>query len=275
MVPNHTIDHTMEQHQPTRPVEAGRRHRPLTGPAGWFGRPVHLEARSPFEHRSLRRSRFWQGEGIPHGRARPLLIIPGFLAGRKSTTSLARVLSEAGWSVETAAVGRNSGPAYVGVDAAAEDLDRMHRRSGSPVTVIGHSRGGQFARVLAVRHPGAVTQVIAVGSPLLVKYPEFAPVKVPAELLERGWRAGAFGEVHPDRELAVDQDRAAAFPNDVDFVSIWSRTDGIVDWRTCIEASATSMEVVASHRGLVRGVAGISAIAAALARQDRSPVLGQ
>ena len=265
----------MEHPQRTRTVGAGHRNRPRTGPAGWFGRPVHLEVRSPFEHRSLRRSGLWRGEGIPDGRSRPLLIIPGFLAGRNSTSPLARVLSEAGWAVETAAVGRNSGPAYVGVDAAADDLERMHEATGEPVTVIGHSRGGQFARVLAVRRPSTITQVIAVGSPLLVKYPEFAPVKVPAELLDRGWRAGAFGEVHPDRELEVDLDRAATFPDAVDFVSIWSRTDGIVDWRTCIETAATSIEVTASHRGLVRGVAGVTAIAAALARQDRSEVVGQ
>jgi pimeloyl-ACP methyl ester carboxylesterase len=241
---------------------------PRTGPVAWFGRPFHLEARTPFEHRDLRRSALWHGRGIPNGRSRPLLIIPGFLAGPRSTSSLARVLSEAGWAVETASVGRNSGPAYIGVDAASRDLRRLSERSGRPVTVVGHSRGGQFARVLAVRHPGTVNQVIAVGSPLLVKYPEFAPVKVPVELLERGWRAGAFGEVHPDRELAVDQDRAAEFPGGIDFVSIYSRSDGIVDWRSCIDRAAITVEVVASHRGLIKSVAGITAIADALARQD-------
>ncbi len=257
----------MEQDQRTSPGETGTRHRPRTGPAGWFGRPIHLEARTPFEHRSLRRSPLWDGHGLTPGRGRPLLLIPGFLAGRHSVSSLARVLAAAGWAVETASVGRNSGPAYIGVDAATDDLTRMYETAG-PVTIVGHSRGGQFARVLAVRHPLAVAQVIAVGSPLLVKYPEFAAVKVPVQLLDRGWRAGAFGEVHPDRELAVDLDRAASFPDGIDFVSIFSRSDGIVDWRSCIEDAAVPIEVVASHRGLVRGVAGVAAIGDALGRQD-------
>lgn len=254
-----------------RRAQAGpghHRHPPLTGPAAWFGRPVHLEARTPFEHRELRRSPLWDGAGVPPGRSRPLLIIPGFLAAPRSTRSLARILSTAGWSVETAAVGRNSGPAYVGVDAASRDLLRIRERAGRPVTIVGHSRGGQFARVLAVRHPGAVNQVIAVGSPLLLKYPAFAPLKVPVELLERTWRAGAFGEVHPDRELEVDQDRSAAFPSGIDFVSIYSRSDGFVDWRSCLDRAAVNVEVEASHRGLIKSVAGISAIAEALARQD-------
>ncbi|MEL6982728.1 MAG: alpha/beta hydrolase, partial [Actinomycetota bacterium] len=172
------------------------------------------------------------------------------------------------WAVETAAVGRNSGPAYVGDDAASDDLHRMAEAAEQPVTIVGHSRGGQFARVLAVRYPSTVRQVIAVGSPLLLKYPEFAVFKVPAELLDRGWRAGAFGEVHPDRELQVDLDRSAAFPPGIDFVSIYSRSDGIVDWRSCIDGVAVPIEVVASHRGLVKSVPGVRAIAKALARQN-------
>ncbi|MEM9561036.1 MAG: alpha/beta fold hydrolase [Actinomycetota bacterium] len=261
----------MTQDQRTRPGDAGRTPPPRTGPVGWFGRPLHLEVRTPFEHRSLRRSPLWRGDGIPAGRGRPLLLIPGFLAGRHSVSSVAHVLAAAGWAVETASVGRNSGPAYVGVDAAAADLMRMYETFG-PVTIVGHSRGGQFARVLAVRQPSAVAQVIAVGSPLLVKYPEIAVVKFPVSLLDRGWRAGAFGEVHPDRELAVDLDRSATFPTGIDFVSIYSRSDGIVDWRSCIEGAAVAIEVVASHRGLVRGVAGITAIGRALARQDGAPL---
>ncbi len=261
----------MERGHTIEPDEPGTPLRPRTGPLGWFGRPVLLEARTPFEHRNLRRSPLWLGHGVPSGRSRPLLIIPGFLAGPGSTNSLAQVLAAAGWAVEIAAVGRNSGPAYIGVDAASADLQRMYEATGRPVTIVGHSRGGQFARVLAVRHPAAVRQVIAVGSPLLLKYPAFAAVKVPAELLDRGWRAGAFGEVHPDRERAVDVDRSAAFPLGVDYVSIYSRTEGIVDWRSCIDGVAVPMEVASSHRGLVKSVAGVTAIARALGRQDLPP----
>lgn len=236
--------------------------------AGFLGRPVVLEARSPYEQRRLRRSPLWHGDGLPDGGSRPLLVIPGFLAGPRSARSLLHVLSTSGWRVEAAAVGRNSGPAYVGLDAATDDLHRLHEETGQPVTLVGHSRGGQFARVLAVRHPDLVAQVVAVGAPLLVKYPDFAAVKVPAEVLDRTWRAGAFGQVFPERELEVDRDRYAEFPPGVDFVSIYSRSDGFVDWRTCIEPAATTIEVDASHRGLINGVPGIAAVGQALARQD-------
>lgn len=240
---------------------------PRTGVAGWFGRPVHLELRAPLELRLLKRSPLWHGENIPNGEGRPVLIIPGFLAAPRGADAIHQILNRAGWRAEIASVGRNSGPAYVGVDAAHADMRRLHEESNQPVTVIGHSRGGQFARILAVRHPEHIRQVVAVGTPLLVKYPDFAAVKLPAEVLDRGWRAGAFGEVFPERESDVDRDRYAAFPEHIDFVSIYSRTDGIVDWRTSIEAAAHTIEISASHRGMLNSIAGVEAIATALDRQ--------
>ncbi len=256
-----------EQDQANQASEADQANlRPRTGPIGWFGRPVHLEARGPLEQLRLRRSPLWASHGIPAGDDRPLLLIPGFLAKPRSTQSLQRVLVGAGWRVRVAAVGRNSGPAYVGVEAAERDLFELAESDDRPVTIIGHSRGGQYARILAVRHPATITQVVALGAPFLVKYPRFAPLRMPISVLEWVWRAGAFGHVDPERESSVDRDRWAAFPDGIDFVSIYSRSDGFVDWRTCLDPAAHPVEVVASHRGLLNSVAGISAVAAALGR---------
>ena len=242
-----------------------------------FGRPVHRELRRPFELMALKRSAAWQGEGIPPGNGRPILVISGFMAGRTTSEPLVHVLREAGWTVEAAAVGRNAGPAYDGIDRSTAGLHELAERTGQPVTVIGHSRGGQYARVLAVRHTALVRQVIAVGTPLLVKYPPFVVVNVPATLLERAWRAGWFGQVHPHREDEVDTDRYAAFPPQVDFVSIWSRSDGIVDWRLSREPGAFDIEVATSHLGMIASPRGVAAIATALNRQPtsvRSPGVG-
>ena len=236
--------------------------------AGWFGRPVFLEARSPFELRMLRRSPLWAGEGVPEGRRRPVLVIPGFMAGPSSADALIHVLRQAGWDATLAAVGRNSGPAYTGLERSRRDLFELTARHGRAVTVVGHSRGGQFARILAVRHPELVAGVIAVGAPLLMKYPRFAPVRIPIEMLEITWRRGTFGPVYPDLEAAVDRDRFRPFPDDIDFVSIYSRTDGIVDWRACLDPAAEYIEVSASHSGLINSVPGVRAIARALPDQS-------
>lgn len=246
-----------------RSEDPGRR-----GLLGWFGRPVHLEVRRPFELRALRRSPFWRGDRLPPGRGRPLLLIPGFMAGPNTAEPLAHVLQAAGWRVRVAGVGRNSGPAYEGVDTCERELCDLAEEYGQPVSVIGHSRGGQYARILGVRHTERVAQVIVVGTPLLVKYPPFFVVKVPAEVLDRAWRAGAFGPVDPEREQEVDDHRYLPFPEDIDFVSIWSKTDGIVDWRMSQEPGAVDIEVSASHLGLISSVEGVRAIGEALARQS-------
>ncbi len=241
---------------------------PRTGLAGWFGRPVFLEARSPFEMRALRRSPLWHGEGVPDGRRRPILVIPGFMASPTSADALVHVLRQAGWHAEIAKVGRNSGPAYTGLEQSQRDLLDLVNRFGRPVTVIGHSRGGQFARILAVRHPQLVTGVVAVGAPLLTKYPRFAPVRIPIEMLEITWRRGTFGPVYPDLEAEVDRDRFRPFPLDVDFTSIYSRNDGIIDWRACLDPAADLIEVSASHTGLISSVPGVRAVARVLDAQS-------
>jgi len=242
--------------------------KPKRGLAGMLGRPIWLEARSPVELRTLKRSRVWRGVGIPEGNDRPVLIIPGFLAGRKTANALHHVLTTAGWDAVIAPVGRNAGPAQFSIDAAEGALTELYERTGQPIRIIGHSRGGQFGRIIAVRHPGKVCQVVAVGTPLTVKYPTYLVVRLPAEALDRAWRLGAFGHVDIAKEREIDDLRYVEFPDHIDLVSVWSKSDGIVDWRLSFEDAATSVEVKASHLGLINSIAGMRGIAAALARVD-------
>lgn len=239
---------------------------PLAGLAGWFGRPLPLELRAPFERRALRNSPLFDGVGVPNGEGRPVLVVPGFFAATDSADDLIAILSKANWSVELAAVGRNAGPAYDSLSAAEADLKRMATQTNKPVTIIGHSRGGQFARVLAVRYPELVRQIITVGSPLCVKYPKFAAVNVPASVLDYLWRRGLFGPVRPAEEDAVDRDRYAPFPAHIDFVSVFSKSDGIVDWRLSVDPAATHVEVQTSHRAIWDSINGITAIVEAMAK---------
>ena len=238
---------------------------PQTGVRGWLGRPVWGETRAPLELRALRKSPLWQGQGVPPGDGRPALLIPGFMSGTHKAEPLAHVLSKAGYEVQIADVGRNAGPAYRSLDAAADNLADLSARTGQKVSIVGHSRGGQMGRILAVRTPDLVRRVVAIGAPLRTKYPPFLVVKVPAESLDRIWRAGWFGPVHPDREQEVDDDRYLPFPESVDLVSIYSRTDGIVDWRYSFDPQATMVEISASHLGLINSVVGITAIGEQLA----------
>lgn len=214
----------------------------------------------------LRQSTWWQGYGVPEGTNRPVLLIAGFLAGPRTIDALDHVLSVGGWRVRQADVGRNAGPAYHGIEHCERDLKALYEDSGQKVRIIGHSRGGQYARVLAVRFPEMIRQIITLGSPLRVKYPKYAVVKVPAEALDRLWRTGVFGVIDTHAEQLVDNDRFLPVPPEIDFVSVFSKTDGIVDWRTALDPQADFIEVNASHAGLPNSIAGVDAVATALAR---------
>ncbi len=239
-----------------------------SGLTAYVGRPVWNEARKPFELRALRKSALWHGDGVPIGHGRPVVLIPGFLAGRHSAVSLAHILGAAGWVVATPDVGRNAGPAMATIDAAVADVKSLVDRTGQPVTIIGHSRGGQLGRVIAVEHPELVRQVVVAGTPLRTKYPKYLVVKLPAEALDKAWRWGLFGWTDPRHEDWVDDRRYVDFPDDVDLVSVWSRLDGVVDWRLCIDPAAANIEVRSSHQGLFNGIQGIRGIVAGLSRQD-------
>lgn len=245
------------------------------GISAWVGRPVWNEFRKPAELRKLRASSLWRGEDVPQGHGRPLLIVPGFLANPTSAVALEHILNNAGWTVRVAAVGRNAGPAISSVDACLRAIDSLIEATGEKVAIIGHSRGGQFGRVIAVEHPELVRQVIAVGCPMRTKYPKYLVVKVPAEVLDRIWRSGVLGRVDPQEEEWVDSRRYLPFPDSVELVSVYSRSDGVIDWRLCLDPAAVNIEVTASHQGLFNSIGGVSGIARALGRHSgHFPITG-
>ena len=81
---------------------------------------------------------------------RPVLLIPGFMAGDTSLTVLAGWLRRRGHEV------RGSGM-RVNVDCAGRVLDRLDRvlaQFDEPAIVIGQSRGGRLPPATPMRWPG-------------------------------------------------------------------------------------------------------------------------
>ncbi len=126
----------------------------------------------------------------------------------------------------------------------------MATESGQRVLIVGHSRGGQHARGAAVRAPEAVEVLVTLGTPLRVILVNHALVRLPVSVLS--WLG---------RRIATDSQRAAEadyerdllgpLPPDVRHVSVWSKTDGIVDWRVSVDHGVKSRRVEGSHVGLI------------------------
>ena len=69
----------------------------------------------------------------------------------------------------------------------------------------------------------------------------------------------------PEDEMTGGNGAEAPFPSGIRYVSIYSRSDGIVDWRSCLDPAAEHVEVDASHIGMAVSVPVYRAVAAALA----------
>lgn len=135
-------------------------------------------------------------------------------------------------------------------------LDRLCDAAGEPVLLIAHSRGGQFARSVAVRRPESVRGLITLGSPLNRMLAVHPMVKAQVAMLGFAGTLGVPGLMRMGcmwgnccRQLR--DDLVAPFPAQVPFVSMYSRADTVVDWRASLDPAARNVEVRTTHSGLI------------------------
>ncbi len=172
---------------------------------------------------------------LPRGDGHPVLVLPGLAATDGSTIPLRGVLRALGYDAHGWSLGRNTGPDEETVRGMVERVEELWGASGRrPVSLIGWSLGGVYARGLARRHPDRVRQVITLGSP-------FRPIEA-----ERG-------------------DDTPPVPT----TAVFSRTDAVVPWLAAIEQpgpARESVEVRGSHLGLGHNPAVVVVVADRLAQ---------
>lgn len=227
-----------------------------------------------FEYRALLRSPISRGIGLPPGRGRPVFLIPGYMAGDASLGPMARALRAADFRPETAGVRLNVGCASAMFGPMEARLAaHVGAHGGKKAVVIGQSRGGSLGRWLALRRPDLVSHLITLGTPLcdpLAVHPLIlANIGAVAALGTLGlrWSRGLLSTrcVRLDRCCeAVWRDGMAPLDPGVSFLSIYSRSDGIVDFRACLDPAARHVEVASSHCGMAFNVDVLRAIGAEL-----------
>lgn len=143
---------------------------------------------------------------------------------------------------------------------------RYADRMGEPVVVVAYSRGGQFSRVSTVRDPEPVRALITLGSPLRDIFAIHPILKAKASVLGIAGTLGFPGLMRVGclwgaccRPLRADL--RAPFPATVPFVSIYSRQDTLVDWRSCLDPAAFHRHVSTSHLGMIASPQAFTAIA--------------
>lgn len=234
---------------PTPPSSAGQ-----PPPERWWGRHVH-ELRWQAELARLLVDPVFRGEGVARGDGAPVVTIPGFLAGDSSLAVMRGWLDRIGYRAHPAGIQSNVDCSDRALDRLERRVLRIHERSGRRVALVGHSRGGHFAKALAHRHPERISAAYSIGAGLDTPFDISVPTKAAVSLLravyartsDRIARNGCFTE---SCRCRFTRDYADEFPASVPLTSIYTKGDGVVRWRACIVPYARCVEVTGSHVGL-------------------------
>lgn len=195
----------------------------------------------------------------PPGDGHPVMVLPGLTASDASTRPLRGYLAELGYAVQGWELGRNLGRRQIVDLHLVPRLRELRARTGRRVSLVGWSLGGILAREMAKRAPQDVRLVITLGSP----FAGGGRASNVARLFE-----GISGRKIVD-DVRLRRRIREAPP--VPLTSIYSRTDGVVAWRACLEqAGPTSenIEIRGSHCGLGHNPAALWAVANRLAQPE-------
>ena len=182
---------------------------------------------------------------LPKGKGEPILVLPGFGAGDRSTAILRGLLASFGYQPYGWDLGINLGPRWHVLDALERQVEKLYQQhDGHRLRLIGQSLGGIYARSIARDKPDLIESVVTLGSPYGAH-----------DQGESSWAYGAFELAmgYQFKEAVEMESEEMGHPLHVPTTSVYSRMDGVVNWRTCIEPACKereNVEVLASHCGM-------------------------
>lgn len=245
------------------------------------------------------------------GNGQTVLLLPGLWAGDSSLSFLASFLKKAGFKPRKSGISVN-------IDCSEKTLAQLEKRlleisQDSPVWIIGQSRGGTFAKVLAIRHPDKVKGIITLGSPLIDPleniHPHLhlhlaflstlghwgmpkvcKPSCVDQQTMDKMMSVHHGGKIHNGIKNQLEKQLRRALgktsnsccenfwldilkplPAGIQFHSVYSLEDGIVDWHACQDLQAQLHEVHSTHCGMAASTEVFEEIINCLKTKDKKP----
>lgn len=173
----------------------------------------------------------------------PVLVLPGFMASDVSTKLLRKFLKKSGYQAYRWGLGRNYGRTEY-QDQLLAKIDQLYAQEQRRVSLVGWSLGGVYARQLAKLAPEKVRQVITLGSP-------FRGIDQPSNAL---WLYNLISDKNGIENLDPELLRNLPEPAPVPTTAIYTKSDGVVSWKVCLEKEENeihqNIQVRGSHLGL-------------------------
>ena len=167
-----------------------------------------------------------------------VMVIPGFLGDDFGNGPLIRFLRGLGYYTSGWKQGRNLGTSSFSEESLTAAMEKLAAAGNGQVSLVGHSLGGIYAREIARRAPDVIRQVITLGSP-------FGQGREDASNVSRLYQQLNPGEPKGQLDSA---------PPPVPTTAIYTRADGIVNWRSSVQGgnhpNVHNIEVLGSHIGL-------------------------
>ena len=179
----------------------------------------------------------------PAGDGHPVIVFPGLSASDSSTLPLRHYINSLNYNVSGWNQGFNFGARAGVIDTVSRQVKDTFEATGKPVSLIGWSLGGVYAREIAKMMPNMVRSVITLGTPF-----SGSPKSTNA------WRVYELTSGRKIERESTRYDLPGAPP--VPTTSLFSRTDGVVAWKASIQKpckinhQTENIEVIASHIGI-------------------------
>ncbi|MEO0642927.1 MAG: alpha/beta fold hydrolase [Pseudomonadota bacterium] len=156
-----------------------------------------------------------EAASVAAGERSPVLVFPGILSADPATSLMRRTLRASGYHAYASRLGVVTGVTPQLVARAEARLEYVFAKHQRPVTLIGISLGGLYARVLAQRHPEKVQLVMTLGTPFSGD-----------RRANNAWRVyEAINDHSVDNPPFADDPKQKP---DVRTIAIWSPYDGVI-----------------------------------------------
>lgn len=219
-------------------------------------RPIWREAFVGLDWLALHAAPVFYGLGIPRGDDSAVIAVPGFMGTDVYLQELHCWLRRIGYRSYLSEIGRNADCLDVLVDRLLETIQKAYDETHGMVHLIGHSLGGVLTLSAASLRPDIVSSVITLGAPFRGVRSHPMVLQMSKVVRER-IRVARRDETRPACFTGYcDCDAVSALqipcPHSIPHTAVYTKTDGIVDWRVCVnDDPATNVEVQSTHIGLV------------------------